>query len=130
MHYNIMIKALELLPAFEGVCWRAYSHPLKTREAILSEYKLGDMIEWRAFTSVTTIEKFAEQFLGTNKTVGVIFKIHVTSGRDINAYSCFPQECEILLAPNHRFTVSSKPREERGFTYIDLVQVTGNTFVS
>ena len=60
----------------------------------------------------------------------VVFKILVTSGRDINAYSFFPQEDEILLSPSHRFTVSSEPREEGGFTFIDLVQVDGNTFVS
>ena len=60
----------------------------------------------------------------------VVFKITVTSGRDINAYSFFPQEGEILLSPSHRFTVSSEPREEGGFTFIDLVQIVGNTFVS
>eukprot|EP01047_Picozoa_sp_COSAG01_P050994 COSAG01_NODE_5209_length_4405_cov_4.633558_5_plen_63_part_00 len=52
------------------------------------------------------------------------------SGRNINAYSFFPQEGEILLSPAHRFTVSSKPRVEGGFTFIDLVQMDGNTFVS
>jgi hypothetical protein len=52
------------------------------------------------------------------------------SGRNINAYSFFPQEGEILLSPAHRFTVSSEPREEGGFTFIDLVQNVGNTFVS
>ena len=60
----------------------------------------------------------------------MVFKITVTSGRDINAYSFFPQEGEILLSPSHRFTVSSEPREEGGYTFIDLVQVAGNTFVS
>ena len=60
----------------------------------------------------------------------VVFKITVTSGRDINAYSFFPQEGEILLSPSHRFTVSSEPREEGGYTFIDLVQMAGNTFVS
>ena len=60
----------------------------------------------------------------------VIFKITVTSGRDINAYSFFPNEGEILLSPSHRFTVSSEPREEGDYTFIDLVQVAGNTFVS
>jgi len=60
----------------------------------------------------------------------VVFKIMVTAGRDINAYSFFPQEGEILLSPSARFTVSSEPREEGGFTFIDLVQIAGNAFVS
>jgi hypothetical protein len=53
-----------------------------------------------------------------------------SSGRDINAYSFFPEEGEILLSPSHRFTVSSEPREEGGFTVIDLVQMAGVAFVS
>ena len=60
----------------------------------------------------------------------VIFKITVTSGRDINAYSFFPHEGEILLSPSARFTVSSAPRAEGDFLVIDLVQVAGKTFVS
>ena len=52
----------------------------------------------------------------------IVFKIEVTSGRDINPYSLYPQEAEILLLPSHEFTVSSKPRVEHGYTIIDLVQ--------
>ena len=52
----------------------------------------------------------------------IVFKIQVTSGRDINPYSFYPEEGEILLLPSHRFTVSSKPRVEQEYTIIDLVQ--------
>ena len=54
----------------------------------------------------------------------------MTDGRDINAYSFFPAENEILLSPSHRFTVSSAPYERDGYTIIDMVQQEGNTFVS
>ena len=53
-----------------------------------------------------------------------------SQGRDINAYSFFPHEGEILLSPSARFTVSSEPRTEGSFVVIDLVQAAGNTFVS
>eukprot|EP01049_Picozoa_sp_SAG25_P006636 SAG25_NODE_507_length_7316_cov_2.334904_7_plen_84_part_00 len=66
----------------------------------------------------------------TNREHGVIFKITVTDGRDINAYSFFPQEAEVLLSPEHRFHVSSAPYELDGFTVIDMVQDAGSTFVS
>ena len=146
MYY--MMKGLEQLPDFSGVCWRGYNHGSKAD--ILSEYKVGRPIQWGAFTSVTTRSALharlcwckhqtAEQTAlccsvaaakGFAPKTRVVFKITVTSGRDINAYSFFPQEGEILLSPSHRFTVSSEPREEGGYTFIDLVQMAGNTFVS
>jgi hypothetical protein len=120
-----MMTALSKLPDFEGECYRGYNHG--TQEQIVREYAVGRPIQWGAFTSVTTSLAAARGFAPNSR---VIFKITVTSGRDINAYSFFPQEGEILLSPSHRFTVSSKPREEGGFTVIDLVQVAGTAFVS
>ena len=66
----------------------------------------------------------------TNQATGVIFKITVTDGRDINAYSFFPQEAEVLLSPAHRFLVSSAPYELDGYTIIDMLQQDGGAFVS
>ena len=146
MHY--MMTGLNQLPDFSGVCWRGYNHGSKAD--ILSDYRVGRPIQWGAFTSVTTRSALharlcwckhqtAEQVVlsrsvdaakGFAPKTRVVFKITVTSGRDINAYSFFPQEGEILLSPSHRFTVSSEPREEGGYTFIDLVQMAGNTFVS
>ena len=50
MYY--MMKALEQLPDFSGICWRGYNHGSK--EDILRAYKVGRPIQWGAFTSVTT----------------------------------------------------------------------------
>ena len=119
------MTGLEKLPDFEGDCWRGYNHG--TKAEIIRNYPLGRPVQWGAFTSVTTDLDSAKGFAPDTR---VIFKIAVTSGRNINAYSFFPQEGEILLSPNHRFTVSSTSREVEGFTVIDLVQTAGNTFVS
>ena len=73
--------------------------------------------------AVAAAKRFAQ-------TTRVVFKITVTSGRNINAYSFFPQEGEVLLSPSHRFTVCSEPHMIGGYTIIDLVQVEGSTFVS
>ena len=118
MHY--MMTGLEKLPDYRGECWRGYNHG--TRAQILEQYQVGRPIQWGAFTSVTTDKSAAQSFAPDTR---VIFKITVTSGRDINAYSFFPQEGEILLSPSHRFTVSSEPRVEAGYTIIDLVQWQG-----
>ena len=95
-----MMCGLGRLPDFAGDCWRSYNHG--TREQILKNYPLGRPIQWGAFTSVTTDLGAAKSFAPDTR---VVFKIAVTSGRDINAYSFFPQEGEILLSPSHRFTV-------------------------
>ena len=66
----------------------------------------------------------------TDRAAGIIFKITVIDGRDINAYSFFPAEGEVLLSPSHRFIVSSAPYEVDGYTVIDMLQQEGNTFIS
>jgi hypothetical protein len=46
-------------------------------------------VQWGAFTSATTHFAAAKGF--TERVAGVIFKIAISSGLDINAYSFFPQ---------------------------------------
>ena len=69
-----------------------------------------------AFSSTTTKLGAAKAF--TNQATGVIFKITVASGRDVNAYSFFPAEDEILLSPSHRFIVTSAPYLCEGYTTV------------
>ena len=81
-----MMAAMELLPNFAGVVYRGFPG----RSTVESKYKIGRPIQWGAFTSTTTDFAAAKNFTDPNK--GVIFKIMVTNGRDINAYSFFPTE--------------------------------------
>jgi hypothetical protein len=115
MHY--ITAGLGKLHNFEGVCYRGFDYGTKAQ--IIHEYRVGRPIQWGAFTSVTTDLATAKGFAPKTH---IVFKIEVTSGRDINPYSLYPQEAEILLLPSHEFTVSSKPRVEHGYTIIDLVQ--------
>jgi hypothetical protein len=95
---------------------------------ILKQYKVGRPIQWGAFASTSTNVEVSKGF--TSKDDGILFKITVTCGKDINKYSFFPSEGEILLSPSHRFLVSSAPYDLDGFTVIELVQMSGTTFVS
>lgn len=122
LHYLIM--GLEKLPDFTGTCYRGYPD----RETVLSEYQLGRPIQWGAFASVTTSWEAAKSFI--NPETGVIFKIAVTSGRQIADYSFFPSEDEVLLTPAHRFTVASEPYEVDGYTVLYLIQQRKAAFVS
>jgi hypothetical protein len=125
MHF--LMAALSRLPRFEGVCYRGM-RGMPDKAATVAQYRLGRPIQWGAFSSTSTDLDATKLF--TDQNSGVIFKITVTDGRDINAYSFFPAENEILLSPSHRFTVSSAPYERDGYTIIDMVQQEGNTFVS
>jgi hypothetical protein len=122
MHY--ITTALARLPRVEGVCYRGYPDKTDT----LAQYTMGRLIQWHAFSSTST--DFASTKGFTNQATGVIFKITVTDGRDIKAFSFFPKETEVLLPHSHCFTVTSKPYEQDGFTVIDLVQLEGSAFVS
>ena len=92
------------------------------------QYKPGRSIQWAAFSSISTDFGTTKGF--TNQATGVIFKITVTDGRNINAYSFYPQEAEVLLSPAHRFLVTSAPYERDGYTIIDMCQQEGSAFVS
>mmetsp|Transcript_56364 Transcript_56364/g.98443 ORF Transcript_56364/g.98443 Transcript_56364/m.98443 type:complete len:680 (+) Transcript_56364:53-2092(+) len=121
-HYLIM--GLSKLPDFSGECYRGYPN----KAEVIKEYELGRPIQWGAFASVTTSFTAAKNF--TDRKKGVIFKIAVTSGRQIHQYSFFPDENEVLLTPAHRFTVGSEPYEKDGYTCIFLIQQKKAAFMS
>ena len=122
MHY--IMGAMAKLPRVEGVCYRGYPD----KATAVAQYKPGRPIQWGAFASTSTDFGAAKSF--TNQAMGIVFKITVTDGRDINAYSFFPAEAEVLLSPSHKFFVSSAPYERDGYTLIDMVQQDGSTFIS
>jgi hypothetical protein len=122
VHY--MLKAMSSLPDFQGVVYRGYPDKATT----LAEYKYGRPIQWGAFTSTSTSLDATKEF--TKQDTGVIFKITVSSGKDINPYSFFPNENEILLSPNHRFIVTSEPYEKDGYTIVDMLQQSGTAWLS
>ncbi len=93
------------------------------------EYSRGRPIQWAAFSSTTTNKAAAQRFV--KKDQGVIFKLSVLTGCDIGRYSYFPDESEILLSPNTRFTVvSTMYTDERGYACIDLAETHGNLLAS
>jgi hypothetical protein len=122
MHY--IMAAMAKLPQVEGVCYRGYPD----KAVVLAQYKPGRPIQWGAFASTSADFDITKGF--TDAATGVIFKLTVTDGRDINAFSFFPHEAEVLLSPQHRFHVSSAPYEQDGYTVVDMVQDAGCTFVS
>ena len=125
VHYTL--KALAKLNDFHGIVYRGF--PATDKEGILQKYKKGRPIQWGAFTSTTTSLQAASGFAGAG---GVIIKIDVQSGRNINPLSFFPTEGEILLSPNHKFVVTSENGgyTEGGRTFIDMLETMGTWLVS
>jgi hypothetical protein len=92
VHY--LLRALVQLPNITGVVFRGY--PDK-KDVIMREYQCGRTVQWGAFTSTTTSFEAAKGFCG-DPSSGVIFKINVSSGRDINPYSFYPKvRCQPCL---------------------------------
>ena len=75
-------------------------------------------IVWWPFTSSTTSRKVASQFLDANGK-GTLFKTKVTTARDIQPFSPFPKEAELLLLPGTPLKVTSVTTEA-GLTTIVL----------
>ena len=97
-------------------------------QGILKSYKRRRVVQWGAFTSTTTDLEAAREFAGAG---GVIFKLDVSTGKDICALSFFATEKEILLSPKHKFTVTSDTGghvDDAGYTTIEMMQLEGEWF--
>ena len=116
-----LMRALDQLPAFSGTVFRGGNKGLD-QNTVRQLYHPGRTIQWAAFSSTSRSLEAVRPFV--KKEEGVIFKIRVTTGRDIGAYSYFPKESEVLLTPNTRFTVTSEVyKDEVGFTCVDLAEM-------
>lgn len=123
MHY--FMTGLAQLQDWEGECFRSYPDQAN----VMAQYTLGAMVQWGSFCSANTSVDIAKSTLEHSpRDETVILRLSVRSGRDIKAYAFFPVEGEVLLTPNHRFAVTSKPYEVEGYTFIDLVESEGDAF--
>ena len=125
-HYLFfLLRGLEKLPAVKGVVYRGYPD----RATTTAHYKVGRPIQWGAFASTSRDRTATYKF--TDKSTGVIFKLTISSGREVSRYSYFQGEQEVLISPQARFTVASAAYvAPDGFTYIDMVETSGTVYIS
>ena len=120
-----LMRALDILPPQTLTVYRGIATP-QGLDAMEQNYQPGRPVQWRSFTSTSSDVKSCKLFV-KDKDHGVIFKIDVVSGRDIQEYSRFSGEREILLTPNTRFVVTrALYRDEEGYACIDLVESAGS----
>jgi hypothetical protein len=102
---KIISQALVKLPSYTGI---VYSGKFKTL-AEISIYKPGDLVLHKDFTSSSTYlaiaEIFGQAFDGAEK---VLFTINSKKGKNINPFSEFQDEAEILFDKDTQFKVLSR----------------------
>jgi len=121
-----LMAALEKLPSLKMHVYRG--HPDKA--AVMENYLEGRPVQWGAFSSTSKRACLAASF--TDRATGVIFRLKVRTGKDIKDFSFFAaEEEEVLLSPQTKFVVISEPYTvEDGYTYLDLLEQSGTTFLS
>ena len=90
---KLFITALEKLPSTKETVWRGVSGDVG------SIFDDGDVHIWWSVNSCSMDLNVVEQYLGETGTVFAIDAIH---GKDISAFSAFPEEQEIVLMPGTR----------------------------
>jgi hypothetical protein len=87
---KLFITALEKLPSTKKTVWRGVSGNVG------SVFADGDVHIWWSINSCSMDLKVVEQYLGET---GTLFAIDAINGKDISAFSTFPDEREVVLMP-------------------------------
>eukprot|EP00727_Mastigamoeba_balamuthi_P004281 m51a1_g13850 putative uracil-dna glycosylase (591) ;mRNA; r:570529-572604 len=113
-------SALRKLPDYKGVVYRGNS----AVDIVRSEYSMGREIYWSSYSSATISEVVAKAFAGED---GMIFRVHISTGKVISSFSAVQAECEVLLPPNAGLVVSRELHlDDNGCgPYVDLVERIG-----
>ena len=103
-----LIKGLEKLPPTPGKVYRGVSFASQAaRDEMAASYKVERLIEWFGFSSSSTKYSAALGFAQNKGPHGILFEIKLNFGRDVEAYSVFPDEKELLMLPNTSLFVHS-----------------------
>lgn len=104
----LVMTALRKLPRYKGVTlYRGVRSDVKLNE---SRYRRGNTVVWMALSSTSPDLEATKAFLSrgskSKEARGTLFIIDGAWGYDIQPYSLFPTEAEILLEPERQFKVT------------------------
>ncbi|CAF1474544.1 unnamed protein product [Adineta steineri] len=97
---KLFITALEKLPSTKETIWRGVGGDVG------SIFTDGDVHIWWSVNSCTMNLKVVEQYLSST---GTVFAIDAIQGKNISAFSAFPEEQEIVLMPGTRVSAKCLP---------------------
>lgn len=117
-----LFSALAKIPNQKRTLYRGV---VADKATIEKAYVPGRKIHWSAFSSSSTNEQKAKNFSLPSR---IVFRINVLTGKDIQPFSFFPSEHELLLSPNMSLVVTNGLHEEKDnkgetFFYIDLQEI-------
>ncbi len=123
---SYLMSGITKLPPVKATVYRGI--PNTSMGMIKEKYQDGLNIHWSGFTSTTNNIERAKRFADAG---GIIFRIKIYTGRNIEHYSYVSLEEEVLLFPNCKLlvTASVHPEGEDGFYDVDLVEPQESTFV-
>ncbi len=119
--YRLLCALRSVPPAHHQTLFRGIRERVKLNE---THYSKGKKVTWHTFSSATTEMETTQDFLTDHRTgrcEGTLFIIRGTPwGYNIQPFSCFPDEREILLEPEINFRVTGIVNPPVGLTIIDL----------
>lgn len=111
---NNLDKALSKMPSYDGVVTRSVSISSEDIEYFLKDYKEGEIVEHKAYTSTTKGEIY-------NPEARVQMVIKSKRGKDISAFN--EAEQEVLFSRNSEFNVVKIDKSDDFYVKIELEEV-------
>jgi len=114
-----LLSALDRLPKepegefFRGIGPDAISN-------IAAHYQLGTQVVWSGITSTSRCLAKAVEFA---RVGGVVFRVRATSGVSVKDFSSFPEEEEVLFAPNFKAQVSRSLYSDPAYPHIRFIDL-------
>ncbi|CAF3135589.1 unnamed protein product [Rotaria sp. Silwood2] len=106
-YLKFLDSAISKLPKFKGILWRGIN------KDVSQTFKKGQVITWWSVSSCSTSVDVISSFLG-NAPQSTLFSIECSNGKSIAAYTCYPNENEVILMPGTTFEVVSDPLHHHG----------------
>ena len=132
----VLMKALRKIPIihgkdlYRGIIVDAYDKPNRQGASSggkpypkLSDYAKGKELTWDALSSTSPDMGVTQNFLARNTVpgkIGILFNIKNGWGYDIQPFSMFPKESEILVEPERQFKVDAIV-ETNGLKIVNLI---------
>jgi hypothetical protein len=116
-YLRLFMNALNKLPSHRCTVWRGVQADMSDK------YSKGDRNLWRSVTSTTPDASLLENMYLGKTGIRTLFGIDCKNGKDINDYSFFPTEKEILLMPGFCFEVTGVTEPASNLHVIYLKEV-------
>jgi hypothetical protein len=115
-YLKLFNTALGKLPPLKGGIWRGVPGDMT------KSFKKDQVLTWWSVNSCSSSVDVVKKFLSTYST---LFLIEAVNGKDVSAYTSYPDENEVLLRPGTQLLVKSNALDHPGgLLVVHLVELT------